>query len=114
MIFTSKPDGSCIDCGVTMSSGWATTEGVVCWRCGDKRVRDSMQRRAFLDRVLERMKLGAREYGDQSFDKPFDELLVELEQEALDLAGWGFVVWEKIQRVRELAKRIDQLSKGKS
>lgn len=55
----------------------------------------------FLQLLASRLEAGRLEYGDRSFQKPPDDLLAELELEALDLAGWGFILWERIQRMRE-------------
>ena len=54
----------------------------------------------FVARVRARLELGRVAYGDRSFDRPEDELLGELQQEALDLAGWGWVLWTRIERLR--------------
>lgn len=42
---------------------------------------------------------GYRTYGDKSFDMPLNKLLYELKQEAVDLAGWGLVVFAAIERM---------------
>lgn len=55
----------------------------------------------FIRALTERLDKGAAQYGDRSFDRPVDQLLAELQQEALDLAGWGFVLWERVRRDRE-------------
>lgn len=55
----------------------------------------------FIDEVYKRLKKGAIEYGDDSFDRPIEDLIGEIEQECLDLAGWGFVLWVRLRRVRE-------------
>src|SRR5262245_19946883 len=55
----------------------------------------------FAERVRERSEAGRQAYGDRSFSKDPDELLAELQQEALDLAGWGYVLFARIERARE-------------
>ena len=55
---------------------------------------------AFSREVRSRLDAGRREYGDRSFAAHPDALLVELGQEALDLAGWGYVLWHRIQAAR--------------
>lgn len=62
----------------------------------------------FFDALWERLARGAVEYGDRSFDRPLLELLDEWEQEALDLAGWGYVMWQKARRLRARAQQIDE------
>lgn len=54
----------------------------------------------FLAELEDKLLRGQADYGDASFDKPAQEILDELQAEALDLAGWGYVLWEKIERVR--------------
>lgn len=54
--------------------------------------------------ILEaRLARGVREYGDGSFSEPPDELLREMQEEVLDVAGWGFILWVRLQRLRERA-----------
>lgn len=58
----------------------------------------------FVGQVAARLEKGERDYGDQSFERSEKELLTELQQEALDLAGWGFVLWQKIERAKAKIK----------
>lgn len=55
---------------------------------------------AFLDRVRARLAAGAAEYGDRSFTRPTDDLLDEIQQELEDVAGWGAILWARIDRMR--------------
>jgi len=57
----------------------------------------------FAEEVRSRLEAGRQTYGDRSFSRPVPELLAELEQEALDLAGWGFVLWSRLRSLREAA-----------
>lgn len=59
---------------------------------------------AFAETVRKRLEAGRATYGDKSFERPPAELVAELQQEALDLAGWGFVLWCRLERA--VAKRI--------
>jgi len=54
----------------------------------------------FAARVRERLEAGRTAYGDQSFAREPAELLGELQQEALDLAGWGFVLFQRLEAAR--------------
>jgi hypothetical protein len=56
---------------------------------------------AFMRAVRKRLEAGRREYGAESFARDPAELLGELEEEALDLAGWGFVLWHRIESMQE-------------
>jgi hypothetical protein len=58
----------------------------------------------FVEAVRARLEAGRAEYGDESFERPPTELVSELEQEALDLAGWGFVLFVRLRKLQELAK----------
>ena len=53
----------------------------------------------FAQAVRNRLERGRRDYGDDSFRRAPEEILQELAQEAEDLAGWGFVLWARIQAV---------------
>ncbi|MEI9950615.1 MAG: hypothetical protein WDO74_16965 [Pseudomonadota bacterium] len=52
---------------------------------------------AFVESVRKRLEAGRAAYGDSSFTRSPAELLGELQQEALDLAGWGFVLWCRLE-----------------
>ncbi len=47
------------------------------------------------------------EYRDCSFIRPPGELLAERQEEALDLAGWGFVMWSRIEVLRVVVEPGD-------
>jgi transcriptional regulator with XRE-family HTH domain len=54
----------------------------------------------FFQALRTRLRAGALEYGDGSFSRSPSALVGELEQEALDLAGWGYVLWRRLQRAK--------------
>lgn len=57
----------------------------------------------FIRQVEDRLRKGAAQYGDASFSRTPSELLCELRQECLDLAGWGFILHCRIEQIlREL------------
>ena len=60
---------------------------------------------SFCDAVQARLEKGTITYGDRSFDAAPAILLDELQQEALDLAGWGFILWEKLEAMKEALRR---------
>lgn len=63
---------------------------------------------AFARQVRGRLDKGRAEYGDASFGAEPAALLEELQQEALDLAGWGFVLFVRLERMRDaLARSAD-------
>jgi hypothetical protein len=55
----------------------------------------------FAEAVRARLMKGAVVYEDRSFSKDPADLLEELRQEALDLAGWGFVLYCRLQAMTE-------------
>lgn len=50
--------------------------------------------------------------GDRSFALPPTVLVGELEAEAFDLAGWGFVLWCRLRALHEAAKRLERHGEG--
>lgn len=62
---------------------------------------------AFFAQVRSRMEAGRKTYGDKSFGLEAPVLVGELEAEALDLAGWGFVLWHRLRRLREATERAE-------
>ncbi len=66
-----------------------------------------MSREAFLAELNKRLDAGAKEYGDRSFQRAPGDLLGELEQECLDLAGWGFCLFTRVRSLKERAAIAD-------
>lgn len=58
----------------------------------------------FVNQVRGRLERGKRDYGDASFERPLPQLIEELRQEALDLCGWSFVVWARLENLQQLAE----------
>lgn len=61
----------------------------------------------FCRQLAARLEAGRLAYGDRSFHRPPAELIQELQLEALDLAGWGFILWERLERMRERVSEGD-------
>jgi hypothetical protein len=61
---------------------------------------------AFMAELRARLEQGKATYGDRSFMRPPVELLGELEQEALDITGWGFVLWYRLRLLRQRAEGV--------
>ena len=55
--------------------------------------------------VLKRLQDGAREYGDKSFSESPITLLREMQQEASDITGWGFILWCRLEALVEALER---------
>jgi len=53
----------------------------------------------FASAVRKRLDAGRETYADRSFDRDPAELLGELAEEALDLAGWGYVLWARVHQL---------------
>ncbi len=54
---------------------------------------------AFMSQLEARMAQGQRDYGDKSFRLPAGYICNEWAEEALDVAGWGFVEWTKVRHI---------------
>lgn len=54
----------------------------------------------FITQLHAKLDQGAREHGDKSFDLSSPALVKELQAEALDLAGWGWILWDRLERLR--------------
>jgi hypothetical protein len=65
---------------------------------------------AFAAAVGNRLAAGQRTYGDVSLEASPHALAGELEDELLDLAGWGFILW---RRLRALRKRLPSRGGGR-
>jgi len=60
----------------------------------------------FSEAVHARLTQGASDYGDESFSKPLRRLLQEVREELLDVSGWSFIMFAKLDAVE---KRLDEL-----
>lgn len=54
----------------------------------------------FVQRLRARLEAGAANYGDASFTRPAAELVDEIQQEVEDIAGWGLLLWIRLDRLR--------------
>ena len=54
----------------------------------------------FTEAVRSRLEKGRAEYRNRSFTRSPGDLMAELQQEVLDLAGWGFVLWHRLEAMR--------------
>lgn len=61
----------------------------------------------FIKALEPRLAQGADTYGDSSFKKGITQLIDEIEQELLDVCGWGWILWVKLHTLRDLAKTVD-------
>ena len=58
-------------------------------------------RDVFLDAVKRRLENGHRDYGGKSFAKHPVELIDQVQQECLDIPGWSFILWHRLQQCRK-------------
>jgi hypothetical protein len=54
----------------------------------------------------EKLKKGFKEYGDISFSQNPEKLIKELQAECLDLAGWGLILWVRLEKMKEATNKI--------
>ena len=64
---------------------------------------------SFVVRLRARLAAGAKTYGDISFTRPAVGLVDEIQQEIEDVAGWGLILWIRLERLRG---RVGQLEGG--
>jgi hypothetical protein len=62
----------------------------------------------FASKVIARLESGQEEYGDVSLTLPTERLVDEIQQELEDVAGWGLILWTRLQRCRKATARIDR------
>jgi hypothetical protein len=60
---------------------------------------------AFARAVRKRLAAGRESYHDESFARPPSELLGEVAEELLDVCGWAYVTWHRVQ---QLAMKADE------
>ncbi len=62
----------------------------------------------YAEAVLAKLDKGAADYGDASLDADSGKLLDEIEAELLDVNGWSFLLWSRIQSLRVKLKAIEE------
>lgn len=60
----------------------------------------------YFEELEARLEAGAKEYGDDSFKKSTLKLIGEIQEEILDIAGWGYILWKKLEDLKLNAKKI--------
>lgn len=63
-------------------------------------------RQRFITALHAKLDKGAVEHGDKSFELSPVQLLEELQAEALDLAGWGWILWDRLERLKKRAEGL--------
>lgn len=61
----------------------------------------------YTERVKARLDTGHRVYGGASTYRPSGDLLTEVQQELEDVAGWAMLLWSRLERMRQHARRIE-------
>lgn len=62
----------------------------------------------FAEAILSRLDKGAVEYGDKSFDADSVTLLDEIEEELLDVIGWAFPLFCRIQKLKAKIATVER------
>ncbi|MCC6994800.1 MAG: hypothetical protein IT370_09345 [Deltaproteobacteria bacterium] len=65
----------------------------------------------FARAVSARLEAGRASYGDKSFSRHPAVLCGEIEQELLDVMGWGYILW---RRMRELREALEGVAKDRT
>jgi len=55
----------------------------------------------FRAEIEKRLQKGYEEYGDKSFEMHPLEIFEEWEQEFFDILGWGFILWKRMQKLKQ-------------
>lgn len=58
----------------------------------------------FSEELQNKLQRGFEEYGDQSFSLPPGQLLAEIQGECLDIAGWGMILWVRLEEIKRALK----------
>ena len=62
--------------------------------------------------VESRLAVGERDYGDTSFSREPAELIEEIRQECRDIAGWGFILDQRLAKVAAKLTELESSSRG--
>ena len=69
-------------------------------QCGRQIYKPLTEQEQYFRELEKRLKAGAEAYGDSSFGKSENSLLKEIQEEILDIAGWSYILWAKIERLK--------------
>jgi hypothetical protein len=61
----------------------------------------------FFQRISERQEQAASEYGDTAKTRPASELFDEVAEELLDVCGWSFWLWRRVQTCAERLREVE-------
>lgn len=64
------------------------------------KIEDKTNYKEYFDELEKRLRAGAEEYGDTSFEKQNSRLIEEIQQEVLDIAGWSYILWKKLENIK--------------
>jgi len=69
----------------------------------------------FFNAVREKMVRGQEEHGDVSLDRDASDLVEEMMEECVDIAGWGAICWmrlaELLSDIKEAEAKLARLRK---
>lgn len=65
---------------------------------------------AFASEIYARLDMGKRTYGDDSFERPAERLIVEIQQELMDVCGWSFILWHRLESLKALVASLEDCS----
>lgn len=54
----------------------------------------------FVSDIHSRLETGRRVYGDDSFNGPLSRTPREIQDELLDVCGWSFILWWRIEKLK--------------
>ncbi len=65
----------------------------------------------FKEELEARLIQGHKEYGDKSFELSPWDLVGEIQQEVMDIVGWGFILWVRLEKLNAAIGKIQDNSK---
>lgn len=60
----------------------------------------------FATSVEQRLEAGKPTYGDASFQKPLTEIVEEIREELLDVCGWAFILYDRLNLIEQNIRRV--------
>ena len=64
----------------------------------------------FIERLRARWAQGADAYGDRSYGQASGDLITELQEELIDVAGWALPLFHRLEKLRQTADRLERLA----
>lgn len=55
----------------------------------------------FTEALHRKLEAGSKTYGEASFKRPQKEIIEEIQEELVDVSGWSWILWSRLEALKE-------------